>query len=384
MIDTITLVLKETQFEITNHNLFSPSTIGLYGSANGYYKLGARSNMVCKQNPTTAELRNGIYKPRLSITKRMSADKKFEILLKIEVSIPKLYFGNNLDELTNESFYEAIAVLKNTLDNMGVNIEYFDLIKANVSGVHYGKNIPLTDYTTPYTYIKQLTKLNINRRLDTNQTDYRNEGHSFKYRANTFEICFYDKLKDYEQSKISPKRSMEKDTLLQSGLFDRPMFKQPFEVLRMEVRLSAKPKLRSVLKKLKINVETDFNNLFDEKISQTILLHYVDEIESKFSPILRLEYKTPEQFFTEFLVNNPDKSLAYALKHLGNRVIQAAVGTREFRQMIGVKHSSAWHTLNKETKLIKGNKTVNPFEAIRNAIEEFKPLKLDEYRLLNE
>jgi hypothetical protein len=33
--------------------------------------------------------------------------------------------------------------------------------------------------------------------------------------------------------------------------------------------------------------------------------------------------------------------------------------------------------------LIKGNKTANPFEAIRKSIEAFKPLVADAYKSLN-
>ena len=99
-------------FTIFDHDKFSPSTKGLYNNTDGYYRLGSRSNMTCKQNPTKNELKRGIYKPRLTVTKRMNREHKFEITLKIEFSIPKLIYGNNFDELTDNDFFIVIKKLK--------------------------------------------------------------------------------------------------------------------------------------------------------------------------------------------------------------------------------------------------------------------------------
>ncbi len=97
MIDTIVLVLNTSMFTILDHDKFSPSTKGLYSSTDGYYRLGGRSNFTCKQNPTRNELKRGVYKPRLTATKRMNRAGNFEITMKIEISIPKLLYGNNFD-----------------------------------------------------------------------------------------------------------------------------------------------------------------------------------------------------------------------------------------------------------------------------------------------
>ena len=55
--------------------------------------------------------------------------------------------------------------------------------------------------------------------LDVNQTDYRNEGHSYKWHCNSYEIVFYDKIKDLEKAKHSDKRAIEKDNAIQLNLF---------------------------------------------------------------------------------------------------------------------------------------------------------------------
>jgi len=189
MIDTIVLTLKQNSFQITEHEKFSPSTEGLY-SPSRYYRLGGRANLLCKQNPTSAELAAGIYKPRLTATKRFNKHRNFEITLKIEFSIPKLIFGNNFDELEDTDFTLAVSKLKQRLRDMGVSVLEPVLASAPISSIHYSKNIPLVDYTTPYTYLEQLSRINLNQRLDLNQTDFRNEGHSRKFRAISFEGAF--------------------------------------------------------------------------------------------------------------------------------------------------------------------------------------------------
>lgn len=142
MIDTIVLTLKQDMYTIFEPDKFSPSTKGLYDTDTGYYRLGGRSYITCKQNPTPSELKKGIYKPRLTVTKRVSRGGTFEIPLKIEFSIPKLLYGNNFDELTDADFTAVIQKLKAVLKEMGVRVFEHFLINAPVSSVHYSKKYP--------------------------------------------------------------------------------------------------------------------------------------------------------------------------------------------------------------------------------------------------
>src|SRR3990172_5745544 len=159
MIDTIALVFKEHMFKILDHSKFTPTTEGLYKS--DYYRLGGRANMICKQNPTKTELKNGVYKPRLSVTKRYIEGRRYEITLKVEFSVPKLLHGNNFDEVEETNFEEIIQILDKVLREMGVYVLGRYLIEAPVSVIHFSKNIPLTDYSTPYTYLEKIKKCDV-------------------------------------------------------------------------------------------------------------------------------------------------------------------------------------------------------------------------------
>ena len=379
MIDTIVLTLKQGMFNIMRHDFFSPSTEGLYKSSD-YYRLGSRSNMVCKQNPTPSELKAGIYKPRLTVTKRMNKLHQFEITMKVEFSIPKLLFGNNFDELEEADFEKVIQVLKQKLRDMGVYIFEHLIINAPVSAVHYGKNIPLTDYTIPYTYLEMLSKVNINQRLDLNQTDFRNEGHSLKYRANSFEVVFYDKLKDLNKAKVSEKRAEEKDNIMQLNLFEEKTMKKPFEVMRMEVRLNKKQKLIQILKRIGIEAEPTFKTLFKKETAQKVLLHYLNEIEAGYPSLLTYTANDPKNFLQEFMINNPKVGLRKSMQTLAVWVMFKQVGVREFREIIKKYGNTNWYNLNKDLKRFSYPKGINAFSTIRMALIAFIPLKLIDFQ----
>ena len=127
----------------------------------------------------------------------------------------KLLFGNNFDELEDADFPLVISKLKQRLRDMGMDVSEPVIANAPISAIHYSKNIPLVDYTTPYTYLERLSRIDLNQRLDLNQTDFRNEGHSLKFRANSFEVAFYDKMKDLRKAKISEKRAEERENAIQ-------------------------------------------------------------------------------------------------------------------------------------------------------------------------
>ena len=255
MIDTIVLTLQQNEFVILDHNMFAPSTAGLYYFP--YYRFGKNSYISCYQNGTASELKNGIYKPRLTITRRLKRGG-FDISLRIEFSIPKLLYGNNFDEVDNKDFEDIKTRLKQTLLEMCVSTTLgFNLSNAQVSSIHYAKNIILRDYTTSGMIINEIAKLDLGKRLDINMRDYRNGGSIIKFHCNSFELTFYDKLKDLEQSKISEGRSYENDNIIQYTLFDDFPKKEPFEVFRIEIRLNKRYKIESELIKYTCPLKLD-------------------------------------------------------------------------------------------------------------------------------
>src|SRR5688500_11298274 len=122
MLDTVALSLNHMEFEVMEPEAFTPSARGLLQPP--YYPLGARGNFSCKQNPTKSELEQGIYKPRLTLTKRKGKGHGgFNLTLRIEFSAPKLLLGNNFDELLEMDFEKVVDVLQRKLSGMGIRVK---------------------------------------------------------------------------------------------------------------------------------------------------------------------------------------------------------------------------------------------------------------------
>ncbi len=267
---------------------------------------------------------------------------------------------------------------------MGVETNYEKLINAEISAIHYSKNIPLTDYSSSSMAINELAKLNLNKRLDLDRTSYRNEGHSIKLHANSYEITFYDKIKDLEQGKISEKRALEKDNVTQLDIFKHTQIKKPFEVLRMEVRLGNRQKLKQILKKVNEPEKMTFGLLFNQETSQKILLHFWDMISEKLY-ISAISENDPEKVL-EYLLNNPEKNLtpAKALQISGALAVINKIGVRGMRAILE-KQPQNKRTAQRIIKELRETEIAHnqSFRAITNiesCLKEFQPLRLKDFQ----
>ena len=369
MIDTMKLTLDKNMISILNKDLFQKEK---QNASRGYFTL--------VQNPTKEELRGGIYKPRLTLTKRFNVSGRFEQTLSVELSLPKLLHGNNFDELKNEDFKQVAELLQKKLNEMGVSIFWGLLINAPVSTVHYSKNIPLTDGSTPHYLISKIKEANIPLALDINQTDYRNDGHSYKWHSNSYEVAFYDKIKDLEMAKKSDKRAIEKDNALQLNLFEKFIERKRLEVLRMEVRLNNRQKIKQLFKTLKIENELTFQSLFNSNISQQVLLHYLDELEAQRPKLLDYKVSDPKALLADLIISNPKLKTKRIIQLFGLKSVLDVITPRELRLMFGKYSDRSWYRLFSEAKGVKVPFTKSPFDVIRKNINSFEPLKLVDFQ----
>ena len=331
------------------------------------------------QNPTKSELLSGIYKPRLTITNRFNTYGRSEWTMSIELSLPKLIYGNNFDELTDADFPKIIELLQSKLKDMGVSVFTALLEKAPVSSVHYSKNIPLTNGITPYMLISKIKQANVPLFLDTNQTDYQNDGLSYKWHSNSYEVTFYDKIHDLGKAKISDKRSIEKDGLLQLNLFEELKLRKQFEVLRMEVRLNNRQKTKKLFNTLGVQANLNFNEVYSSSISQKILLYYVSEMKKQRLPILDSQLSAKE-LLVSLIIGNPSLGIAKTLQIFGLKQALDVVNIRELRIMLNKYSPRSFYRLVNEAKKIKLIKLNDPFVTIEKQLNDFIPLKLVDFQ----
>lgn len=367
MIDTVVLLLSSDSFQINNPDKFVPSARWITNTS-----FSAIHGMQSKQNSTKKELAAGIYKPRLTLF--YSFPHK-QVMLKVELSLPKLFYGNNFQELKGKDLPPLLSKLAHILGQMEVIVDPKQLSKAHVSSVHYSKNIKLTDGSTPYHYIQKIKESNIKMSLDVNQTDYRNEGHSFKWHCNSYEVIFYDKIKDLEKAKQSEKRAVEKDNAIQLHLFPGLRKDNKFEILRMEVRLNKRQKMKELFAKLSIKSDLSLKGLFKPVISKKVLLHYIDELESKRPVLMDFKGMDDKDFLTTLVRNNPNLSIKKIMQIYGLAKTFETMNIRELIILIPKKNQLGLKRLLEGLKEVTLPVNKSYLQAIKTSIIESKPLK---------
>lgn len=382
MLDTVTLSLEAHEFEVLDPDRFSPSAAGLLFPP--YAKLGARGYASCVQNPAKADFEAGRYLPRLTLSKR-KVRGGFALTLRTEFSAPKLLFGNNFDELTSRDFDQTVEALQRALLHMFVRVDEQTLRAARVSAIHYSKNIAFTDFTTCSMVMGELKLIDLNGRLDLSHTDYRNEGHAIRYHANSHEVVFYDKLKDLQRARLSEKRGVERDYGLQLGLFeDRDAYPKQLEVLRMEVRLGTRAKIKSVLKNVGADVEPAFAALFDISLAKDVLLRFWAEIRGQLPLAVDNRDTRPEDLFQALATaDGASPSPAKLLQNVALVLLARSIGVRGAGALMSRHCSSrSWQRYKAQLSSIQLDDLPQSAALwqVDQALQEFTSIRLQSFR----
>ena len=372
MIDTVAIILEREDFLISKPKKFNPSAEGLIMTP--YYTTSYKGFIKCVNNPEKDEVIKYGYLPRLTLFGRKSS-KGFTIQLKIEFSAPKLLFGNNFEELDDRDFNQLISELKIKLQIMGIVTTEDKLRNAKVSTIHFSKNIVLDNSIRCSFILNELRKINLDKCIDLNNTDYRNNGHAVRYHTNSYEIVFYDKLKDLERSKISEKRSIEKDNWMQLDLFNKEDRLKKNDILRFEVRLNSRS-LTKILNILNIGNLSTFQALFSKSISRKALLHYTKIILDNWMPVNKPEI-TPEELYSEIYRNNSFKPNKI-LQMMGALYIINSIGYLGLRNFMEGYSNRTWYRLKSELEKIdlKNNYNLILLTDIIDKIDKFETTKL--------
>jgi hypothetical protein len=165
--------------------------------------------------------------------------------------------------------------LQSALDELvGYIFSIEAIVNAKVSAFHPSKNIVLPDVTSCRAVIAALAKLDITMLYDLHRTDYR-DGCLLHLHANTIDIAFYDKLADLRTARTSTKRAFDKEPVVQSDIVDKLIVENELNVLRYEIRLNNRRKIKEVYPELQ---DWSLKELFDEELCQRPLLAHWQRI----------------------------------------------------------------------------------------------------------
>lgn len=369
MLDTVILTIPRGYYRL-RPEAFTPNANILKMSGNYLIK--------CVNNPTATDKKEGFYKPRITLMKRPTKNGN-EIPLKIEFSVAKMAYGNNVDEVQEKDFERVIVNLQEAMTEMFVYVKLEDLRNAKVSVFHPSKNIEFTKGYTSGFVINELHKIDVSQKMDLNKDSFRNNGHSLQFYTNSHSLVVYDKVQDLKKGN---KRAIDKDqNPLQLSLFETLTKKDKKEVLRIEARLTKKVKMNAILKGLGLKENPTFADIFKKDVCQKILINYWDELITGKNLFLFDVESNPKKTLEAIFKNRPDTKPKDALYLVGLRVLSKE-GIRDIRAVVErYATSRTWYRIADDLKLLDeiSGKTYHDWvRQIKDAIDDFKPFRLSD------
>ena len=386
MPDTIILVVKigdpnlQKVIDKATFDNWSPSLHGVLDPP--YVKLGVDKSITCHLNASRQDRLRGNYRPRLTLYKRV-VKGGFLCQLYIEFSAPKIIWNNNFVEI-DESYLDMMCFgLSYYLHTMGVKISDDDLKKCEVKTIHYGKNIVLRNWMTPDMIIRHVAKANISPKKRVSNKEYLNGGRGLHIYTNEQGVCFYDKLAELKQAKITEKGNLENDSWCQLDLINKieKNIKPPFQVLRIESRLNSRNAIRQRFAKLKIKIPANptLEDLFKADLGRAVLMNEIETLE-KATPAFVSCREPPEAFAEALRILNPSVRARDIALVVGIMDIARSTGLRDTRTLLGAKKSSEWrYIMQKYDGLTMPSAPIDYFAEAHQQISSFKPVKLEDY-----
>ncbi len=373
MIDTICLLIPRDSMMY----LSGVSSWELYSKTEQYEKH--------VRNPSKAEKETGKYFPRLTGYKRRFSQ---EANVRIEFSVPKLLYLNNLDELEDTDFPEVIETLQERLKTMGVNVFKPILENASVSSVHFSKNILLQDGYTANYLISEMNKVNLRKSFDFTKTRFMNDGQSLYAHTTAHQLVIYDKIADLNKDE---KRAIDKEpTHYQKNLFGEfNKEKERQEIIRFEIRINHKQKLNKLLETLGYKKNPTFKDVFSSEMSKKVVTDYWEKlIKGRNVGLFSLSQSLKDILQTLFLADNKLKP-KQAIYFIGLFTLaKDENGMRQLRTIVSKRSGDrTWYRIVKDmqkvSELITKNNQRDWVTQIDQNLKEYMPYKIENGSIIN-
>lgn len=374
MIDTVCLLIPKDKLTVLDLSSYGVPTWNLHSKTDQYDKF--------VKNPSKRDLDSGLYFPRLTGYRRKSYGQDANV--RIEFSVPKLLYLNNLDELEDKDFPEVVEILKDRLQTMGIVVSKSILEKASVSSVHFSRNIQLEDGYTVTHLISEMNKVNLRKSFDFAKTRFMNDGQSLYAHTNAHQLVIYDKIADLGKDK---KRAIDKD----QNPYQRSLFvelnKDPElnEVIRFEIRLNHKQKMGKVLEGLGYSKNPTFKDVFNSEMSRKVVESYWQKlIRERNLGLFSISVSIKDILRTLFLADRTLKP-KQAIYLLGLfQLARDEDGMRQLRTIVSKRsHDRTWYRIAKDmqraSELITKNKLRNWVVQIDKKLSDYQPYKTKKY-----
>lgn len=331
-------------------------------------------------NPTKEQKSTGKYFPRITFIKQ-PVRGGLRQQVQIEFSIPKLLYGNNFSEVCDTDFNDVVEALRYAIWQLDIGWQAeIPLEEFRVTRIDYSKNVVFSNGTTVAQIIKLLNTSSISKAIDISNGEFRNGGQILHLHTGWRDIAFYDKIADLKRSKISEKRSEEKENRCQLGILDSLQEKSRLAVLRYEIRLNSVREIKRNLQLIGQDMEgVSFRRLFSKQISQAILLHWWQEIFRTIPKIPLDQTSVINQLLG--LLANPEAKPQRVLATMGAlRLYEEPDFDERFVREVFDKRFKvgSWNRSKKLLLKPEAPKNLQHLLQIEQTIREMKPLRLED------
>ncbi len=179
------------------------------------------------------------YLPKVELYEALNADRN-EVLytLQATLSLPKLLYGNSLQEVSELDFEKVLSALKKALSGVGITLESNSLENARVTAVHFCKNVPLPPEIRMQEILAELAGVDISKVVDITLKEEKNGGRWLHIYSGTIERVFYDKVADAMRPKVKRKdkgrMGRERGIIERHKLQDREVFRYEYRIKKSQ------------------------------------------------------------------------------------------------------------------------------------------------------
>ena len=289
---------------------------------------------------------------------------------RITASLPKLLYGNNIFELSNDNFDKLAILLQSKIVFLGLptDISIRDIKQAIVRRIDFGKNILLPESSS----VRQLEKIlaNSEHKINSNfaQVQYRN-GELYREYIQRRAIIVYDKLSEFLKNKANRQSDFAKflASVRRANLF---------QIVRFEVQIQSTKQLKAELKSLKRDQElVSFEDVFDERLARQVLLKYWNEITQK-AKITEIQGGELLNIFATAAgagKNRCGPQKAYA--KVGFSALEDEIGANEVKRAFYQYYGgNNWAAYRDSLKSNRADSVCSVVADISKAIEEMSPI----------
>lgn len=214
------------------------------------------------------------------------------------------------------------------------------LLDAHITRIDYSKNIDVTEYSNCRNIIDLLQQAGFEKRIKIKHRDYVNSGELISFGASSYEICFYNKLKEIQH--CADKMKKLKDSSLKhkhNNILEQYANK---EILRFEIRLLNVQKIKHVLGKVGHHLDQEkirISDLYSKDLSKKICRYFFDIITQSL-PLTSNDEDKLTQMIKEadfILQNNKNHGTTKMLCNLGSMLLLHVKGERFLRNISKTK-----------------------------------------------